>query len=402
MPRGTILRVLLLTVAAIALPWSAAAETRIALVIGNSAYPSAPLGSPRSDAEAVAKKLADLGFAVTKKSDLGRDALFSAIREFSDLLQRPGAAGLFYYSGHGMQVNNRNYMIPVDASIRDEADVELDGVPMENVLRRMELAQSNPNIVILDACRDNPFEKRFKSAEAGLARMQFPTSTLIAFAAAPGRVAEAASGGRLSPYTQALIEQIDTPGQDLIKMFQVVQNAVLERTQGRQRPHVEISPGLPDFSFRPVVAATGVVRPKEMSDKPTPRKEATPSDWTPKLVVPQNGSTVSQPFLQRWPFKWDEPSGPNSVKEYNIRVFGAKAAYPLIDINTSASKYVIPQSCSYIVDRNRGGWGWQVRPQFSDGSWGEWSQISSFDVSPFNQKLFCQHCPSRADICGGR
>lgn len=260
MRRGALLGIVVL-LAAIALPSRVSAETRIALVIGNGAYPSGPLGSPKKDADAVAKKLSELGFAVTKETNIGGPALRTAIRDFGHRLEQPDTVGLFYYSGHGMQVNNRNYMIPIDAEIRDEADVEESGVAMEHVLRRMEHARSNPNIIILDACRDNPFEKAMKSAQTGLAPMRPPTSTLIAFAAAPGTVAQAASGGRLSPYTESLLEYIDTPGQDLIKMFQVVQNTVWQRSQGRQNPHVEFTPGLPDFSFKPVMAALPGVGP---------------------------------------------------------------------------------------------------------------------------------------------
>ena len=255
MRRSTLVGVLLLTIAAIALPWPAGAETRIALVVGNSAYPSGPLGSPKDDAKAIEAKLKVLGFQVIRKTDLGREGFFNAIREFGDRLQQPGTVGLFYYSGHGMQVNNRNYMIPTDADIRSDFDVARFAVPVEDVLVRMEVGKSNPNFVILDACRNNPFEKRFKSSQDGLAQMDAPPSTLIAFAAAPGRVAQAGSGGKLSLYTAALAEHIDQPYPNFISMFQSVQNAVYERSGRTQSPRLELPPGLPEFSFRPVVVA---------------------------------------------------------------------------------------------------------------------------------------------------
>lgn len=275
MRRRALLGILVL-LATLVLAGPIRAETRIALVIGNGAYPSDPLASPKHDAEAVARKLRELGFAVTKEVDLGGAALRKVIRAFGERLERPGTVGLFYYSGHGMQVNNRNYMIPLDAEIRDEADVEEAGVPMESVLRRMEQARSNPNIIILDACRSNPIQKTLKSAQAGLAQMRPPTSTLIAFAAAPGQYAWAASGGRLSPYTEALIEHIATPGQDLIKMFQTVQNAVWRLTQGRQHPHVEFTPGLPEFSFVPVDAVLPLAPPAEPPQKKPPAPSVAP------------------------------------------------------------------------------------------------------------------------------
>lgn len=278
MHRGSLAGVLLVTFFAIALPWSAGAETRIALVIGNSAYSSGPLSSPKDDAEAVEGKLKDLGFQVIRKTDLRREEFFNAIRDFGDRLQQPGTVGLFYYSGHGMQVNNRNYMIPTDSDIRSELDVGRFAVPVDDVLLRMELGKSNPNFVVLDACRNNPFEKRFKSSPDGLAPMEAPPSTLIAFAAAPGRVAEAGLGGKLSPYTQALVEHIDKPYPTFISMFQAVQNTVYARSGQKQSPRLELPPGLPDFSFKPVIAS---------SPPPISLSTTAPDTTTPKVEPEQ-------------------------------------------------------------------------------------------------------------------
>lgn len=247
---------LFLALAAVVFSGPAVAEdARLALVIGNGAYPSGPLSSPEKDGPAVAAKLKGLGFAVTEKLNLKRDELLSAVREFGErLAQHPGTVGLFYYSGHGMSVNSRNYIIPIDANIHSEADVELYAVAVENVLLRMTMAQDKANIIILDACRDNPFEKRWKSSSGGLAPINDePAGTLIAYAAAPGHTAEAGMQGSLSKYTEALVKLIDQPAVNLIEMFQEVQNAVYRGTQGGnrqpQQPYLEISPGLPTFSF---------------------------------------------------------------------------------------------------------------------------------------------------------
>ncbi|MFZ1413086.1 MAG: SUMF1/EgtB/PvdO family nonheme iron enzyme [Defluviicoccus sp.] len=254
MRRTALVHLLVLTLSVAAPMCPAWAETRIALVIGNGAYPSGPLGSPKDDAKAIDAKLTSLGFQVTRKTDLARDKFFDAIRDFGERLQQRDTVGLFYYSGHGMQVNNRNYMIPTDADIRSELDVGRFAVPVDDVLVRMDWGKSNPNIVILDACRNNPFEKRFKSSSDGLAAMEAPPSTLIVFAAAPGRVAEAGSGGKLSLYTAALVEHIDEPHPNFVAMFQAVQNAVFERSGRSQAPRLELSPGLPNFSFKPLAA----------------------------------------------------------------------------------------------------------------------------------------------------
>lgn len=175
-------------------------------------------------------KAKGLSFQVTRKTDLGREEFFNAIRDFGDRLQQPGTVGLFYYSVHGMQVNNHNYMIPIDADIRSDFDVARYAVPVEDVLARMEMGKSNPNIVILDACRNNPFEKRFKSPQDGLAQMGAPPSTLIAFAAAPGAVSEAGLGGKLGLYTDVLIEHIDRYA-DVIILLQEVNGAVSDRSE---------------------------------------------------------------------------------------------------------------------------------------------------------------------------
>lgn len=248
-------------------PSAASPSRRIALVIGNSAYPSEPISSPRHDVDAIARKLEGLDFSVTAKTDLGRHEFFDALRAFGLRLAQPATAGLFYYSGHGMQVHNRNYMIPTDADIHSEADMAQYAVAVEDVLARMELANSNPNVVILDACRTNPFEKRLKGSQAGLARMDAPAGTLIAFAAAPGKAAEAGIGRKLSVYTEALVEHIDTPHQSFIDMFMAVHNAVVAKSDGRQRPHLDLSPGLPSsFSFVP--AADAAVPPPAPPSSP--------------------------------------------------------------------------------------------------------------------------------------
>lgn len=273
MYRGSLTGVLLLIAVSISLPWRADAETRVALVVGNSTYSSSPLGSPKDDAQALADKLESLGFRVIRKTDLAREAFFNAIQEFGELLRQPGTVSLFYYSGHGMQVNNRNYMVPIDADIRSDLDVPRYAVPVEYVLARMKWGKSNPNIVILDACRNNPFEKRYKSTSDGLAQMDAPESTLIAFAAAPGRVAEAGTAGRLSLYTEALFDHIDQPYRDFVSMFRAVQDDVYERSGGTQSPRLELSPGLPDFSFVPTDAFGTVSGEPQPEDDPSRRYE---------------------------------------------------------------------------------------------------------------------------------
>lgn len=210
----------------ISLLGNACAENRVALVIGNAAYPTAPLSNPRNDANAMQETLTTLGFDVTKRVDAGRKEMRAIIRQFGERLQRPGTVALFFYSGHGNQVNGRNYMIPVDADVRSEIDIESDGVFVGEVLQTMEASNSSVNIVILDACRDNPYEKSFKTMSKGLARMEAPNGTLIVYATAPGAVADNGPAGGYSPFTAALIDAIARPDISALDMFNEVERSV--------------------------------------------------------------------------------------------------------------------------------------------------------------------------------
>jgi hypothetical protein len=300
------------------LPNSTYAETRIALVIGNATYASSSmsrLSSPRFDADAIARKLRELGFSVTKKADLGRTDFLAAVREFGEDLKRPGAVGLFYYSGHGLQSSNNNYMIPVDATILSEPDIASNGISVDDVLRRMEYAQSNPNVLILDACRNNPFAKGYKSISigAGLAKMEPPIGTLIAYAAASGKTA-ADVPGNLSKYTAELVRLLDTPGLDLIGTFREVQDAVYSATGREQRPELIFLPGLSrTFMLKAPVtpSATAAVpvpsRPDAsglIPNNATRREPVMPSVSVPDRSVPTEANTLRSPA----------PSGPYEVK----------------------------------------------------------------------------------------
>ena len=167
----------------------ATSNKRIALVIGNGAYTNAPpLKNPPNDAKDMAEALSRLGFEVEHGVELNQRLMKSMIRQFGQKL-RGGGQGLFYFAGHGVQLKGRNYLIPVDADIQSEADVEDQGVDSSLVLNLMDEANNGLNVVILDACRNNPFARSFRSATNGLAQVDAPTGTLIAYSTAPGRVA---------------------------------------------------------------------------------------------------------------------------------------------------------------------------------------------------------------------
>ncbi len=238
----------------------------MALVIGNGAYASvARLPNAASDAKLMGRTLTDLGFKVTELIDADQAAMKTAIADFGRALRAsgPDTVGLFYYAGHGVQAAGVNYLLPVNSTIRDEADLDLVGVEGRWVVRQMESARNQTNIVILDACRDNPFAAAGATGQ-GLARMDAPTGTFIAYSTAPGTIAMDGRGGN-SPFTTALAAAMIRPGQPMEPMFRQVRVAVLKETGGRQTPW-DSSSLVREFVFNPGTAAA-------------PRASAEQQDW---------------------------------------------------------------------------------------------------------------------------
>ena len=208
---------------------------RVALVIGNGAYTSVPsLKNPPNDARDMAAMLKTLGFEVISGVNVSQRDMKRLIREFGMRL-KGGGSGLFYYAGHGVQSKGRNYLIPVDANIQSEAEVEDSGVDAALVLNFMDDAQNGLNIVILDACRNNPFARTFRSASDGLAQVDAPTGTLIAYATAPGRVASDGTGQN-GLYTSELLKQMQVRDVSITDMFMRVRAEVMKQTGNKQVP----------------------------------------------------------------------------------------------------------------------------------------------------------------------
>jgi uncharacterized caspase-like protein len=212
----------------------AASRQRVALVIGNNAYKDAPLTNPLNDARAMAQALRDAGFQVILRTDSDKRGMLDALREFGDRL-RQGGTGLFYFAGHGMQIKGRNFLIPVGADIQREDEVAYAGVDAQAVLDKMEAAGNANNIMILDACRNNPFARSFRSAQQGLAQMDAPVGTLVAFSTAPGSVASDGQGQN-GLYTQHLLQAMRAPGLKLEDVFKQTRANVRRDSQGRQIP----------------------------------------------------------------------------------------------------------------------------------------------------------------------
>lgn len=237
----------------------AAAEKRVALVIGNSAYENVPrLANPSNDASDIAAKLKGLGFEVIEGTDLGKRDMERRIRSFAEVLS--GAdVGLFYYAGHGLQVDQRNFLAPIDAQLKTESDLDFESVELDLVLKNM-VRNARTSIVFLDACRDNPLAatlaqvSRSLDIGRGLARIETPASMMIVYATEPGKVALDGTG-RNSPFTAALLRHIDTEGASISDVMIAVRNDVLSETGGKQRPF-ESASLTGQFFFKPRPEAT--------------------------------------------------------------------------------------------------------------------------------------------------
>ncbi len=224
-------------------------DNRFALVIGNSDYLIGPLKNPVNDAYGMALMLERLGFDVLVRLNVEtKDDMKKVIREFGEKL-RQGGTGLFYFAGHGIQVKGFNYLIPVRAQIYSEEEVEYEGVDVGFVLAQMESAQNQMNIVILDACRNNPYARSYRSTNSGLASINAPTGSLIAYATAPGSTAMDGIG-KNGLYTSVLLKQITQKGLKIEEVFKKVRAEVLAGSGGKQVPW-ESSSLIGDFYFIP-------------------------------------------------------------------------------------------------------------------------------------------------------
>jgi tetratricopeptide (TPR) repeat protein len=210
------------------------AEPRTALVIGNGGYAQGPLQNPPNDARAMAEALRECGFAVIERLDAGRREMLQAIRAFGDSLKN-GGVGVFYYAGHGIQVKGQNFLVPVGLEMKNEDEAEDECVPVSSVINKLESAGNRVNLVILDACRNNPFASGFRSQTRGLVGMDAATGTLVAYATAPGKVA-ADGQGEHGLYTAALLKYLKVPGLRVTDLFMNVAREVKAASGDEQVP----------------------------------------------------------------------------------------------------------------------------------------------------------------------
>jgi hypothetical protein len=232
---------------------AANAAERTALVVGNSAYPFGPLANPANDAKLIAETLKKTGFEVTVVLDANKVILQTALLAFSRDIRSKDTVGLFYYAGHGAQVNGANYLIPIDADITSESEVKIFGINVDEFVSTLERADGRTNIVILDSCRNNPFSASSRSVTRGMALPDAPAGTFVALSTSPGAVALDGDGAN-SPYAEALAQSMLEPNVSIEQAFKVTRRLVLQSTKQKQVPW-ETSSLTGDFYFMPKAEA---------------------------------------------------------------------------------------------------------------------------------------------------
>ena len=248
-------------------------EPRTALIIGNSAYSFAPLKNPINDAEAMASALEGAGFKVIKETDADQAKMVEAVRTFGAELKRRGGVGLFYFSGHGTQIDGENYLLPVGEQFASLEDVKRRSVTALAVVEAMASAHSDLNIFILDACRNNPIDP---NGAKGLSRIDSNARLFISYATSPGLTALDGEGNN-SPYAKYLYQSIDAPNLDIEDTFKRTLKGVYVETHGEQTPWIA-STFFGDFVFRP----SG--EPPAAGEEKAPAETAEPEEATPKTI----------------------------------------------------------------------------------------------------------------------
>jgi hypothetical protein len=261
---------------------TARAENRLALVIGESAYRTVtPLPNPANDARAMSNFLNDAGFEVTTADDLTRDEMNRMVGEFADAIaaKGPDTVALVFYAGHGLQIDGENYLVPVDVDPKREADIPLQAVRLNDVLNTLNAVPTRMRILLLDACRNDPFAAITQTAGRGLAMVDTKSGgpgTFLSYSTSPGAEAEDGSGAD-SPYTTALLSAAREPGVPIEEAFKRVRLAVNKATDGRQTPW-DSSSLTDDFRFMPASGPAAA----NAGPKPTPAK-LTVDQWRQQL-----------------------------------------------------------------------------------------------------------------------
>lgn len=269
---------------------AAMAETRIALVIGNSEYRSVTaIPNPINDSDSVTELLRTANFTVIKAQNLTHVAMQRAISDFTSRVANsgPDTVALVFYAGHGVQVDGQNYLVPVDARIERQSDLPLEAVRLTDLMNALRQVPASARIVILDACRNNPFAKLEGEIGRGLAIVDAPKGSIVAYSTAPGAVAKD-GGGSNSPFTAALLDAARQPGTPIEQMFKKVRLAVNKTTDGTQTPW-ESTSLTSNFAFFPgdgsAPATASVEEPTTVVKWKETIRELSPEEAYERVVV---------------------------------------------------------------------------------------------------------------------
>ena len=269
-----------------------AANARLALVIGNSTYAQAPLANPANDARSLATSLEAAGFSVTRVIDQNKDEMKAQVLAFSSLLQASKQPGVFYFAGHAVQMDWRNYLLPVNQQFASADDVRNNALDITELVRALDSAKNGINIIILDACRDNPFSKGGQVPK-GLTQMDAPTNTFLAYATAPGQTARDAGSGNNGLYTEFLLKELTKDGVKIEDAFKRVRLGVRLASKGEQIPW-EVTSLENDFYFR------SPLQTRKLSEKDVEEEfEAQLTEW--QAVRSARDVAKVEDFLRKYP-----------------------------------------------------------------------------------------------------
>ncbi len=290
---------------------------RVALVIGNAAYMGNALQNPVNDARGMAQALKNIGFKVIALYDANKSQIGDAIYQFSELIDSEGVS-IFYFAGHGLEVDGINYLMPIGAKIQKEYQVKHECNSANEILDMMEEKQGNRiNLVILDACRDNPFRTRSIGGR-GLAAMPIAPGSLVAYAAAPGNVA-ADVGPVNSPYTGSLIKHIQTPGMEIDDVFKAVGRDVLKATQNKQNPgrysNLNDDFYLVPLSTNPNTQLVTPSPPSSLLPSPLPLQPPSPSIRYLTEKLPNSDVEMEFVWISSGTFRMGSPSSEKGWRE---------------------------------------------------------------------------------------
>jgi hypothetical protein len=342
-------------------------QKRLALIIGNSEYRSAPLKNPVNDAKDVANNLELCGFEVIKQINASQRNMEQAVDEFYKKLKNVDV-GFFYYAGHGIQVEGRNYLIPVDARVTSESDVKYESVDVGRILGKMKDAGNDLNIVMLDACRDNPFQRSFRSNNQGFAKMDAPRGSIIIYATAPGSIA-ADGEGRNGLYTGYFLDNMMKKGLPIEKVLKETRKQVFNKTNGKQIPW-DSSSLMGDFYFNPDKQLSE--QPRSSMGERTEQTSVSLASIDPAVEEPKILARDGQYVKYKNGVVYDKSSGLEWVAGPDKKTDWNEARRWVSNLNTDGGDWRMPSRNELRALYRKGAGSRNMTPLLASSGWYVW------------------------------